>query len=54
MAKRMTLEEAAETVRRCIGDIEKRRQIEWIRLMQGDQFANLIEQYAKQQKGKKK
>lgn len=53
MAKRMTLEEAAETVRRCIGDIEKRRQIEWIRLMQGDQFAKLVEQLVDKRGGKK-
>lgn len=44
MSKRMTLEEAANNVCRCINDSARRRELEWIRITQGDQFAKLVEQ----------
>lgn len=53
MSKRLTLEEAANNVRRCINDEARRREIDWIRITQGDQFAKLVEQLVSQ-KGKKK
>lgn len=53
MSRRMTLEEAANNVCRCINDSARRRELEWIRITQGDQFAKLVEQLVSQ-KGKKK
>ena len=53
MSKRMTLEEAANNVRRCINDEARRREIDWIRITQGDQFAKLVEQLVAKRGGKK-
>lgn len=53
MSRRMTLEEAANNVCRCINDSARRRELEWIRITQGDQFAKLVEQLVNQKVGKK-
>lgn len=53
MSKRTTLEEAANNVCRCIDDSARRRELEWIRITQGDQFAKLVEQLVAKRGGKK-
>ena len=53
MSKRITLEEAANNVCRCINDSARRRELEWIRITQGDQFAKLVERLVNQKGGKK-
>ena len=53
LSKRLTLEEAANNVRRCINDEARRRELEWIRITQGDQFAKLVEQLVDKRGGKK-
>lgn len=53
LSKRLTLEEAANNVRRCINDEARRRELEWIRITNGDQFAKLVEQLVNQKGGKK-
>ena len=53
MSKRMTPEEVANNVRRCINDEERRRELEWVRITQGDQFAKLVEQLVAKRGGKK-
>lgn len=53
MSRRMTLEEAANNVCRCLDDSARRRELEWIRITQGDQFAKLVEQLVAKRGGKK-
>lgn len=53
LSKRLTLEEAANNVCRCINDSARRRELEWIRITQGDQFAKLVEQLVDKRGGKK-
>ena len=47
------LEEAANNVRRCINDEARRRELECIRITNGDQFAKLVEQLVDKRGGKK-
>ena len=48
------MEEAANAVMRCVDQSARAKQIAWMRITQGEQFAALVEQMVRLQEGKKK
>lgn len=53
MSRRLTPEEAANNVCRCLDDSARRLELEWIRITHGAQFAKLVEQLVAKRGGKK-